>query len=159
MDDTDSGDRGADYDVGYGKPPKHTQFRKGQSGNPKGRKKGSRGLKTDLDAALSQKLTITVAGRKRKGTTQELAMYALAVKAATGDMRAAKALADLVLKVFGPGDRGGNEARLSNHDQILLERMPSRLDDGAEDEERTEDAGPDAEPHDGEADDDHTRPS
>jgi Family of unknown function (DUF5681) len=28
-----------DYEVGYGKPPKHTQFRKGQSGNPKGRPK------------------------------------------------------------------------------------------------------------------------
>lgn len=156
MSDNDKGD---DYEVGYCKPPKGKQFQPGQSGNPKGRRKGSRGLKTDLDAALSQKLTITVAGRKRKGTTQELAMYALAVKAATGDPRSAKLLADLVLEVFGPGDRGGKEARLSNHDQILLERMLSRLDDGAEDEERTEDAGPDAGPHDGEADDDPTRPS
>ncbi|WP_165354860.1 DUF5681 domain-containing protein [Tropicimonas sp. IMCC6043] len=29
-----------DYDVGYGKTPKHTQWQKGQSGNPSGKKKG-----------------------------------------------------------------------------------------------------------------------
>jgi hypothetical protein len=32
--------RSSDYQVGYGKPPQHTRFRKGQSGNPKGRPKG-----------------------------------------------------------------------------------------------------------------------
>ena len=30
------------YEVGYGKPPKSTQFKPGRSGNPKGRTKGSR---------------------------------------------------------------------------------------------------------------------
>lgn len=36
--DDDAGrSRGKDYDIGYGKPPKHTRFVKGQSGNPVGR--------------------------------------------------------------------------------------------------------------------------
>lgn len=43
-----SGSRSGGYDVGYGKSPKETQFRKGQSGNPKRRPKRSRNLVTCL---------------------------------------------------------------------------------------------------------------
>jgi len=81
MADDDTPDDEKDYEVGYGRPPKHTRFRKGQSGNPKGPRKGSRALKTDLDEALRATLTITVGGKKRRGTTQALSMYALAIKA------------------------------------------------------------------------------
>jgi hypothetical protein len=134
----DDGENGGpkNYEVGYGKPPKHTRFRKGQSGNPRGPKKGSRALKTDLDEALRATLTINVGGKKRRGTTQALSMYALAIKAATGDLRASKLLADLVMAVFGPGDRGGGETRLSKHDQELLDRLLERLepDEAKEDE-------------------------
>jgi hypothetical protein len=126
----DDGEGGGpnDYEVGYGKPPKHSQFVKGKSGNPKGPRKGSRALKTDLDEALRATLTINVGGKKRRGTTQALSMYALAIKAATGDLRASKLLADLVMAVFGPGDRGGTEAKLSKHDEELLDRLLERLE-------------------------------
>jgi hypothetical protein len=134
-DDDDQNGEPKHYQVGYGRPPKHTRFRKGQSGNPKGPRKGSRALKTDLDEALRATLTINVAGKKRRGTTQALSMYALAIKAATGDLRASKLLADLVMAVFGPGDRGGAEAKLSKHDEELLDRLLERLEpDEAQDE-------------------------
>ena len=128
LDNDGDADDGKDYEVGYRRPPKHTRFPKGQSGNPKGRRKGSRALKTDLDEALKATLTITVGGKKRRGTTQALTMYALAIKSATGDLRAARLLADLVLTVFGPGDRGGAEAKLSKQDETLLERLLDRFD-------------------------------
>lgn len=136
---------GGDYEVGYGKPPTHSQFQKGKSGNPKGPKKGSRSLKTDLDAALKTKLSINaVGGKMRRGTTQELAMYTLAVKAAHGDLRASRLLADLVMSVFGPGERGGEKARLSKRDAELLARLLEREDADDPNEEATPTLEPDA---------------
>lgn len=43
------------YIVGRGKPPLHTRFKKGQSGNPKGRRKGNVTV-ADVDAVLNQVL-------------------------------------------------------------------------------------------------------
>lgn len=64
---------GREYDVGYRKPPKHAQFRPGQSGNPKGRKKGTKGMKT-----LAQKtLTAKVAVRTGNGPKQMMRIEAL----------------------------------------------------------------------------------
>ena len=47
-----------DYEVGYRKPPKHTQFKEGQSGNPAGRPKGTNNLKTDLIEELGEQILI-----------------------------------------------------------------------------------------------------
>jgi hypothetical protein len=42
--------------VGYGRPPEHTRFRKGHSGNPKGRPKGTRNLLTDVQEELAERI-------------------------------------------------------------------------------------------------------
>ena len=75
-----------DYKVGYGKPPQRTRFRKGQSGNPRGRPKGARGLKADLRAELSEKVKVTEHGRTRHLTKQQVIVKTLAAKAIRGDI-------------------------------------------------------------------------
>lgn len=112
-----------DYDIGYGKPPKEHRFKPGQSGNPKGRKKGSRGLKTDLQAELDGTIAISINGERVKGTRQRLFVKALATRAAFGDLKAASILAPLILQVLGTEDRGGGKQKLSASDQAILDAL------------------------------------
>jgi hypothetical protein len=58
------------YPVGYGKPPKHTQFKPGKSGNPQGRPKGTKNLKTDLAEELCEKILVHEGGQARKLSKQ-----------------------------------------------------------------------------------------
>ena len=53
-----------DYEVGYGKPPKHSQFKKGRSGNPKGRPKGAKGFVASLKRVLSEETGLRRLGRR-----------------------------------------------------------------------------------------------
>ena len=71
-----------------GNPPKHTQFRKGTSGNPRGRPKGSKNLSTYLMEAARDQVTATVGGRTRKISNLQATTMQLATKAAGGDKAA-----------------------------------------------------------------------
>ena len=124
----EGGDDGGDYEIGFGKPPKAHQFPKGVSGNPGGRKKGSRGLKTDLNAELSSVLTISINKQPVSGTKQRLMLKSLATRAAAGDVRAAALLIPLVLQIFGFEDRGTERRALSRQDQALLDSILARTD-------------------------------
>ena len=78
------------YEVGFGKPPKGTQFRKGESGNPKGRPKGKPNLATIINRTLQAKVTINENGRRREVTKYEAGLIQLSNKAASGDLPALK---------------------------------------------------------------------
>ena len=51
------------YSVGYGRPPEETRFKPGQSGNPKGRSKGSKNFSTHFEEELSQQVTLVENGK------------------------------------------------------------------------------------------------
>src|SRR5438477_7828410 len=54
------------YEVGYGKPPLHTRFQKGESGNPKGRPRGKKNMATLLSTALNASIVVVANGRRKK---------------------------------------------------------------------------------------------
>jgi hypothetical protein len=78
----------ADYEVGRGKPPVHTQFKPGQSGNPGGRKKGSKNFATTLMEVANTEITITDNGSERVVTYLEGIFRRVAHKALLGDLKA-----------------------------------------------------------------------
>lgn len=75
------------YTVGRGKPPRHTQFKRGKSGNPRGRPKGSPNLSTVLNKALMEKVIVNQGGQRKAITKLEAAATQLANRAAQGDPR------------------------------------------------------------------------
>src|SRR5260370_13200502 len=75
----------SDYQVGYGKPPQHTRFKKGESGNPTGRPKGTKNLTTLFEKELKQRVVVTENGRRRSITKQEAMVKHLVNKAVSGD--------------------------------------------------------------------------
>jgi hypothetical protein len=74
--------------VGYGRPPKHSQFAKGRSGNPNGRPKGVRNFATVIEAELNTKIPITENGKRKSISKREAVAKQLVNKAASGDTKA-----------------------------------------------------------------------
>jgi hypothetical protein len=106
------------YTVGYGKPPTHSQFRPGQSGNPAGRRKGVRNLMTDVKRTLRVPVKVKEGGRTRKISTQEGALMRLREKALQGDARALDRVIELAIRFNNePGEIG---AALSPDDRAIL---------------------------------------
>ena len=86
-----------EYAANYRKPPLHTRFKKGQSGNPRGRPvKNLAGL---LAAALNEKVTVTENGKRRKITKREAVIAQLVNKSASAELRATKMLIDMMKDV------------------------------------------------------------
>jgi len=77
----------ADYEVGYGKPPKKNQFKKGQSGNPQGRKKKSQ-RKTDMKSLFEEIGNETLMVNGKSLMKKELLINLLYARALKGDERA-----------------------------------------------------------------------
>jgi hypothetical protein len=90
-----------DDDVGYRKPPKRTQFKPGRSGNPKGRAKGQRNLKANIESLMSKPVAIREDGKVRQVTRQEALFLSLYANAANGN---AKAATDLLKMCASLGD-------------------------------------------------------
>src|SRR5438270_14054501 len=85
-----------DYEVGYGKPPPHTRFAKGQSGSPRGRPCGAKNFTTLLEEALDEPVTVTENGGRHKVSKRQAIVTQLVNRSATADFRAIKLLFEIV---------------------------------------------------------------
>lgn len=81
-----------DYQVGYGRPPKHSRFKPGRSGNPKGRQKQSRNLKSVLTQVLHEPMEIRQGSRLRFLPAIEVVVRNTLARASRGEMRAVASL-------------------------------------------------------------------
>src|SRR6266566_6107573 len=108
------------YEVGYGKPPQHTQFRAGRSGNPAGRRKGVRNLATDVKRILKVPVKMKENGRSRKISTQEGVLMRLREKALQGDARALDRVVELALRFNNDAGEIGLAQPLGADDQVIL---------------------------------------
>jgi len=127
-------DHDKSYNVGYGKPPKPSQFRKGFSGNPKGRPKGSRNLATVLERTLKEKVIINENGVRRTVTKLEAAVKQLVNQAASGDLGAMRQLS--ALAGSSQEERVAPPTRhLDENDQKVMENVLKRFKKTADGED------------------------
>ena len=116
------------YEVGYGKPPQHSRFRKGQCGNPRGRPKGSKNLATIVGEALDQKVVVNEGGRRRKITKREAVITQLVNRSAQADLKATQMLLGLMHEIERRSETASAETRtFSDKDRQVLAVLRSRL--------------------------------
>ena len=115
------------YEVGFKKPPKHTRFAKGKSGNPHGRPKGRRTWAAVLHDELGQKVRVVENGRSKEVTKLEAAMTQLVNGAAGGDREALRLLFQVVPHMEQELARTGASPLSDEQDRnvvaVLLKRM------------------------------------
>ena len=107
--------------VGYKSPPEHTRFKKGQSGNPRGRAKGQCNLKTDLIAELREVVQVNEGGAPRRITKQRALFKSMMARAIGGDSRAVTQVVNLVLRLVEPQAEPQTETPLAAEDEAMLE--------------------------------------
>jgi hypothetical protein len=121
----DNGD--SDYPVGYGKPPQHTRFRKGESGNPSGRPKGSKNLTTLLEKELKQRVVVTENGRRRSITKQEAMVKHLVNKAVSGDRALMQLLLEEIRLLEARAASSPSGTNLDEADREVMRQIQERM--------------------------------
>jgi hypothetical protein len=118
----------SNYDVGYKKPPLRTRFRKGESGNPKGRPKGTKNFKTDLVEELSELVLVREGTSERRLSKQRAMLKSLTAKAIKGDTRAASIVVGLVHRLLET-DISPPDEPLSAEEEEILDAFEARMEE------------------------------
>lgn len=123
--DAGTASRNADYAVGYGRPPQASQFKPGQSGNPRGRPKGVRSEDDILAKLLNRKIPIQDHGRVRQVSVMEAVYVRVAQNALKGDLKAATFLMNR--KAAVAQGRGGETPEMNEDDRAVLDAYLAQL--------------------------------
>src|SRR5438067_7217939 len=105
-----------DHEVGYGKPPRHSQFVKGQSGNPRGRPPGAKNMKTLLSKALNELVIVTEDGGRRKVSKREAIVTQLVNRSAKADYKAIQILLGMLRDIESDTDPHSSDPTFTEAD-------------------------------------------
>lgn len=120
--------RGEDpYAVGNKRPPKHSRFKPGQSGNPAGRPKGSTNLNTKFDKELRKTVLVTKNGKPTKMTKGDVIVAQLVDSSMKGDVRTAAIVLRFAEEVSVPIMAQGDPAEIPMPNKEALKRIKARL--------------------------------
>ncbi len=92
MTDSDNGNDQPQYEIGYKKPPRNTRFKRGTSGNAKGRPKGARNFATVIEQELKARIEVTENGKRKRISKREAIAKQTVNRAAAGDHKATTTL-------------------------------------------------------------------
>ena len=116
-----------DYVVGYGKPPVHTRFQKGRSGNPNGRPRGKKNMSTLLSTALDASIIVVENGRRKKITKREAIVTQLVNKSASADLKATQIVLAMLRDIESQADGSAGPSAFTEADQEIIQRIQARL--------------------------------
>ena len=106
---------------GYGKPPKKHQFKKGVSGNPKGRPKGKTTLLSDLNKIVNQRISVNLNGQTMRLTKRQAYLQRVVNDAIAGGASAGRLLFELLkLETEQPDREGMTASERNKQDQAIL---------------------------------------
>jgi len=114
------------YIVGYGRPPQEHQFRPGQSGNPRGRRKGLKNEATILRELLNRKIAVRQGGTARKITVLEAILLRFAEDALKGNIKTAGFLFNRY--AASQDDAPGLNDTITDEDRQVLETFVRQFD-------------------------------
>jgi hypothetical protein len=118
---------GGKYKVGYRKPPRSTQFRKGRSGNPKGRPKGARNLKTIVLDELQERIALVENGRRKTVTKQQALIKRLMAESLQGDNKARALILNLAMQFGQEAEETAERPADRDEDAKIIQRFADRI--------------------------------
>lgn len=103
---------------------KDTRFRKGQSGNPKGRPRGSKNFASEFISEANEQIAVNVSGRRKYMSVMRAGMKQLMAKAASGDSAAIKQVMDRYETLEArERNRAADRLEFSPHDRTVLNHL------------------------------------
>ncbi len=116
-----------DDTVGYKKPPRHSRFKPQQSGNPKGRPKGSKNMSTLIKGELDAPIAISEGGKTRRVSKREALVKTQVAKALKGDHKAAHLLMGLDMTIEVQEKESRQIEQISTDDEAIVATFLSRF--------------------------------
>lgn len=116
-----------DYEVGYGKPPKESRFKKGVSGNPKGRPAGARNILTICKQVGNELVTVSENGRTRQMTKVEATVRQMYLMGMKGDHRSMRELLRLQSLAEQAEASTPDHHEVDEQDRLAMVRFRARM--------------------------------